>query len=72
MKMNAYILAGEWMQLRGEAKIQWRNLTDGDLDSAGGRSEEVAGLLTKKYGYTTERAHQEVDAFLKENAYKWE
>jgi uncharacterized protein YjbJ (UPF0337 family) len=67
MKVNNDILQGKWMQLRGLAKQRWGNLTDSDLDKANGKTEELAGLLREKYGYTTEKAHQEIDAFLKEH-----
>lgn len=53
------------MQLRGQAKQQWGNLTDDDLDKANGKTEELAGLLKEKYGYTTEKANQEIESFLK-------
>jgi uncharacterized protein YjbJ (UPF0337 family) len=65
--VNPYMQAAKWMQLRGETKQRWENLTDSDLDKASGNSDEVAGLLKAKYGYTTEKAHQEVDSFLAEH-----
>lgn len=67
MKVNTDILEGKWQQMRGQAKQRWGNLTDNDLDKANGKADELAGLLKEKYGYTTERAHQEVDSFLKEH-----
>ena len=65
--MNNDILQGKWMQLRGKAKQRWGNLTDSDLDRANGKIDELAGVLKEKYGYTAEKAHQEIDGFLKEH-----
>jgi uncharacterized protein YjbJ (UPF0337 family) len=65
--VNIDILQGKWMQLRGKAKQRWANLTDSDLDKASGKTEELAGLLREKYGYTTEKAHEEIESFLKEH-----
>jgi uncharacterized protein YjbJ (UPF0337 family) len=64
-KVNEDILSGKWMQLRGQAQQQWGKLTDSDLDQANGKTEELAGVLKEKYGYTNEKAHQEIDSFLK-------
>ena len=63
--MNIDILQGKWMQLRGQAKQRWGKLTDSDLDKVTGKADELAGLLKEKYGYTTEKAHQEIASFLR-------
>ncbi len=47
--------------MRGEAKAWWGKLTDDDLDRAGGKFEVLSGLLQEKYGYTRERAADEID-----------
>ena len=59
--MNKYILEGKWKQIRGEAKAWWGKLTDDDLDRAAGKLDVLAGLLQEKYGYTRERAVDEID-----------
>ena len=48
-------------QIRGEAKAWWGKLTDDDLDRAAGKFDVLAGLLQQKYGYTRERAADEID-----------
>jgi len=65
--MNGDILQGQWKQLRGQIQKQWGNLTDSDLDRIKGTRTEFEGLLQERYGYTKERAQQEVDTFLKTN-----
>jgi uncharacterized protein YjbJ (UPF0337 family) len=59
------ILEAKWMQLRGKVKEQWSKITDFDLDRIDGKREQLVGLIQEKYGYTKEKAHQEVEQFLK-------
>ncbi len=59
--MNKDIIEGKWKQIRGEAKAWWSKLTDDDLDRAAGKFEILAGLLQEKYGYTRQRAADEID-----------
>jgi uncharacterized protein YjbJ (UPF0337 family) len=59
--MNKDILEGKWKQMKGEAKSWWGKLTDDDLDRAAGKFEVLAGLLQEKYGYSRERATDEID-----------
>ena len=59
--MNKDILEGKWKQIRGEAKSWWGKLTDDDLDRAAGKLDILAGLLQEKYGYTRQRAEEEIE-----------
>lgn len=59
--MNQDIFEGKWKQLKGEAKAWWGKLTDDDLERASGKFEVLAGLLQEKYGYTRQRAVEEID-----------
>ena len=59
------ILEAKWKQLRGKIKEQWGKITDYDLDQIGGKREQLVGLIQEKYGYTKEKAHQEVEQFLR-------
>jgi len=59
--MNKDIFAGKWKQIRGEAKAWWGKLTDDDLDRAAGKLDVLAGVLQEKYGYTRQRAVEEID-----------
>ena len=59
--MNKDTLQGQWKQIRGEAKAWWGKLTDDDLDRAAGKFDVFTGLLQEKYGYTRERAAEEID-----------
>jgi len=58
--MNRDIFEGKWKQMRGQIKATWARLTDDDLDLVGGKFEKFVGLVQEKYGYTRERAEEEV------------
>ncbi len=66
--MNRDTLSGQWKQLRGEVKRQWGKLTDDELDQAAGEFDIVAGKIQERYGYTREKAEQELDTFLDDHA----
>jgi uncharacterized protein YjbJ (UPF0337 family) len=59
--MNKDVFEGKWKQIRGEAKGWWGKLTDSDLERANGKFDVLAGLLQEKYGYTRQRAADEID-----------
>ena len=63
--MNADVLKGKWLQLKGEARRQWGKLTDDDLDQIEGNSEKMVGKLQERYGYARAEAQSEVDKFLR-------
>ena len=62
--MNKDILEGKWKQMRGKVKQQWGKLTDDQLDRINGRYDELTGLIQENYGYTVEKARQEIDDFI--------
>ncbi len=61
--MNKETIKGKWNQLKGEAKIQWGELTDDELDKIDGNYDKVVGKLQEKYGYEKDKAQREADAF---------
>lgn len=61
--MNKDIIAGKWTQVKGKAKAKWGDLTDDVFDVAEGNSEYLAGKLQEQYGWTRERAEEEVNSF---------
>ena len=61
--MNADILKGKWLQLRGDLKQAWGDLTDDELLQIEGNSDKLIGKLQEKYGYSRDRAEMEVDQF---------
>ena len=63
--MNADVLQGKWQQIRGKVREQWAQIADHDLDKIAGKREQLVGLVKEKYGYTKEKAEQDVDYILK-------
>jgi uncharacterized protein YjbJ (UPF0337 family) len=64
--MNQDIFEGKWKQIRGQSKVWWGKLTDDDLDRAAGKFDVLAGMLQEKYGYTRERAADEINKHVTE------
>ena len=62
--MDANILKGKWLQLKGSIREKWGQLTDDDVDKVGGSVERLVGTIQERYGYAKQRAEDEVDAFL--------
>ena len=58
-----YELARDWQQFTGMVKDKWSKLTDDDLTTFSGKSEQLAGLLQIKYGYAKEQAEAEINEF---------
>lgn len=52
--------------MRGEARAWWGKLADEDVDRVAGKADVLAGLLQEKYGYTRQRATDEIDKRAKE------
>ena len=59
--MNRDTLKGQWMQLKGKARLQWGKLTDNDLEKIQGNAELLAGKIQEYYGKTREQAEKELD-----------
>ena len=49
------ILFGKWHELKGQARQKWGKLTDDDFTRMSGKTEELAGVLQQRYGYS--KAH---------------
>ena len=65
--MKWYQMAGDWKQFTGMVKAKWAKLTDGDLTTFGGSSDQLAALLQKKYGYARDEAEREIADFAQEH-----
>jgi uncharacterized protein YjbJ (UPF0337 family) len=57
-------IEGSWKEFKGKAQSQWGQLTDDDLTSIGGKRDELLGRLQARYGYSKDRARQEIDRWL--------
>ncbi|MCJ7518131.1 MAG: CsbD family protein [Anaerolineaceae bacterium] len=58
------ILQGKWHELKGQVRQQWGKLTDDDLTQLSGKTEELAGVLQQRYGYSKAQAEIEINSWL--------
>ncbi len=70
MDANKDILLGKWHELKGQARQQWAKLTDDDVARLSGKTEELAGVLRKRYGYDRAKAEAEIDTWLQKHMEK--
>ncbi|MEL7941143.1 MULTISPECIES: CsbD family protein [Pseudomonas] len=61
--MNTDVIKGKWKQLSGTLREKWGKLTDDDLKVADGHAEYLVGKLQERYGWSRDRAEQEVRDF---------
>ncbi len=61
--MKWYEIASDWKRFTCLVKEKWSKLTDADLTTFGGKSDQLAILLQQKYGYAKEQADQEIAEF---------
>jgi uncharacterized protein YjbJ (UPF0337 family) len=66
--VNADVIKGNWKQVKGQVKEWWGQLTDDDLDRIEGSAEKLIGRLQERYGWSKERAREEVDRRFRETA----
>lgn len=64
--MKRDVLESKWRQMRGRMKEAWAKLTDDDLDRADGHLDRLAGLLQANYGYSRDRAEEEIKSVFAE------
>jgi uncharacterized protein YjbJ (UPF0337 family) len=62
--MDSNRIEGSWTELKGKAKQQWGNLTDNELTQIGGKKDELIGRIQARYGYSKDKAKQEVESWL--------
>jgi len=63
--MDKNILKGQWKETKGQVKKFWAKITDDELDEVEGNLDELAGLLQKKYGYSRDKAKDQIRQKLK-------
>ena len=62
--MDSNRIEGSWNELKGKAKSKWGNLTDSELTQIGGKKDELMGRLQARYGYSKDKAKQEMESWL--------
>jgi uncharacterized protein YjbJ (UPF0337 family) len=56
-------MAGDWRTFTVMVKEKWGKLTDEDLTTFSGSSDQLASLLQRKYGYARDQAEREINEF---------
>jgi len=62
--MNDDVFKGQWLQLKGQIKEKWGQLTDDDLDQAGGQRDQLVGRIQERYGLAKDEVNTQLDALI--------
>lgn len=62
--LNRDIMVGQWERMKSKVRQRWGRLSDAHLDQINGYYDELTGLIRERYGYTKEKARQNVDEFI--------
>ncbi len=54
MTMNENTIKGKWLEIKGDVRKAWGNLTDDELEKTKGDMKAIGGLIQQKYGETQE------------------
>jgi len=58
------ILFERWEELKDQVRKHWSKLTDDELAQLSGRTEDLASVLRKRYGYGKTQAEIEISIWL--------
>jgi uncharacterized protein YjbJ (UPF0337 family) len=61
MAKNWEQIAGQWKQVKGEARKKWGKLTDDELMQVDGNRDILAGKIQEKYGIAKEDVTKQID-----------
>jgi uncharacterized protein YjbJ (UPF0337 family) len=61
--MNWDRVEGNWKQFKGKVKEQWGKLTDDELDTIGGKRDQLAGKIQESYGVGKDEAERQIRSF---------
>jgi len=59
--VNEDTFEGKWKQAKGQIKQWWGELTDDDLMQVEGNRDKLVGKLQERYGYSRQRADDEIN-----------
>ena len=62
--MNDDVFKGKWMQLKGQIKEKWGQLTDDDFDAAAGQRDQIVGRIQERYGLAKDEVNRQLDALI--------
>lgn len=64
MALNENTIKGKWLEIKGEVRKAWGNLTDDELEKTQGDLQQIRGLIQQKYGETQENYGDKLDNIL--------
>ena len=64
--MDIDTVRDQWQQIRGLAKVWWSSFTEDDLDGIDGNITTLIQKIEELYGFSTDRATQDVYVHLKD------
>lgn len=62
--MNQQTLKGHWNEIKGKVTEKWGQLTDNDLKSAEGSTDQLVGVIQQKTGETREAINEYLDSLV--------
>jgi uncharacterized protein YjbJ (UPF0337 family) len=62
--MNDDVFKGKWMQLKGQIKEKWGQLTDDDLDTVDGQRDQLVGRIQERYGLAKDEVNRQLDSLI--------
>lgn len=62
--MGQEILKGKWLEIKGEIRKTWGEITGDELEKTKGDMEAIAGLLAQKYGIAKKDAQEKVSSII--------
>ena len=64
--MDIDTIRDQWQEIRGLSKRWWGSLSDADLDGIDGNIDRLISKIEERYGFSKDRATQDVYARLKD------
>lgn len=61
--MNWDHIEGKWIEIKGNVRERWAELTDDQLEMIKGKREQLIGVVQQKYAIAREEAEKQVDEF---------
>ncbi len=61
---NDDIIAGKWLQVKGELQRAWGDITENEFESTKGDINVLRGLVQERYGYSKEKFHEKLDEIM--------
>lgn len=58
--INKDIIQGKWLEIKGELRKTWGNITDDEFEKTKGDATAIAGIVQQRYGIAKEDASKSV------------